>query len=383
MRYAWLTLFIVTIITAFILAYTVRHLSIDTDTADMIDPKLPHRRAHQAYREAFPTLTNDIVVFTEAANASAAEEVADKLTAAIRETPRIAHEVIQPGGGEFFATHGLLFLSLDELWALDERLNAAEPFIGALAHDPSLRGLFTTLGRGLETNLDHDEQAILIRMLDRVSAAVESLQAGQVASIRWRDELFVQSPPDSGRHRSFIMIDPVLSASSVQPALAAVDAVRAIAHDLESAYPEVRIRITGDAVMDSEELVTVANDARFTTVLSFLCVAIVLMIGLRTASLLGAVLLTLVCGLTWTAGLATYFIGALNIISVCFAVLFIGRGVDFGIQYSMRYLEESDRGRLREAALVAAGREAGGALALAAVGAAISFLAFVPTSYRG
>ena len=33
-------------------------------------------------------------------------------------------------------------------------------------------------------------------------------------------------------------------------------------------------------------------------------------------------------------------VGALNLISVAFAVLFVGIGVDFGIQFCVRYREE-------------------------------------------
>lgn len=382
-RRAWLTLFAAVVVTALGLIYTVADLGIDTDMSNMIDSRLPHRMAHQAYRAAFPNLTSDIVVFTESAHAGPAQDAADQIAASLRAQPTIARSVVQPGGGEFFATNGLLYLSTDELWKLDERLNAAEPFLGTLAHDPSLRGLLATLRRGFETELDRDQQQIILRMFDRISAAVEKLIAGHPEPIQWRDELFEPTPQATGIHRSFVLIDPVLDRASVQPALAAVNAVRGIVADLASNTADVRFRFTGDAVMDSEELVTVADDAKLTTLLSFVEVSLVIMLGLRTASLLSAVLLTLACGLIWTAAFATFFVGTLNMISVCFAVLFIGMGVDFGIQFTMRYLEESDRRLARTAAIVAAGQHAGGALALAAVGAAISFLAFVPTSYRG
>ena len=36
-------------------------------------------------------------------------------------------------------------------------------------------------------------------------------------------------------------------------------------------------------------------------------------------------------------------VGALNLISVAFAVLFVGLGVDFGIQFSVRYRDERFR----------------------------------------
>ena len=381
-RYAAFWLIATCLLTLGALVYTVRHLAIDTDTSNMLDPELPHRKAARNFREAFPDLPGSIVVFTEAAQLGAAEDAANALATAIRARADIARRVTQPGGGEFFETNGLLYLDTEALWKIDERLQAAAPFLGTLARDPSLRGLFATLSVGLETNLDDTQSALLTRMFDRISGALERLLAGHAEPLRWRDELFA-GQTTQGPQRAFILLDPVLDARDFQPAAPAVAALRDLIQGFKLQHPAVSIRMTGSAVMDSEELVTVAHDAKATTVLSFLCVAVVLMIGLRSATLVGGVLITLACGLIWTAAFATFAVGALNIISVCFAVLFIGMGVDFGIQYTMRYLEETDRGLARPTALVAAARAAGGALALAAIGAAVSFLAFVPTSYRG
>lgn len=381
-RHAWLVLVLAVLGTWGALQYTAGHIAIDTDTANMLDPELPHRQAHRRFRAAFPAQTGDVVVFTESSSAGAAEDAADALGKILASRPDIAAGFERPGAGEFFATHGLLYLDTDALWSLDERLQAAEPFLGTLAHDPSLRGIFTTLGKGLDSELDEAQQDMLKRMFDRVSAATERLQAGDARPMRWRDELFAE---DDGAavHRAFVLIDPALAKRDFQPELPGIDALREVLATLAKDHPDVRFRLTGSAVMDAEELETVADDAKLTTALSFALVALVLAVGLRSPTLVTGVLITLACGLVWTAAFATAAVGALNIISVCFAVLFIGMGVDFGIQFTMRYLEQTDRGMARAEALVAAAEGAGGALALAAVGAAICFFAFVPTSYLG
>ena len=383
-HHAWAVLLLSLVATGGALQYTATHIGIDTDTSNMLDPSLPHRQAHRRYRAAFPDLPGAVVVFAEGESRGAVDEAADALAAALRDRPDIAQRVEQPGGGEFFATHGLLYLDVDALWALDERLQAAEPFLGTLAHDPSLRGIFATLGKGLSRTLDPDQQAMLQRMFDRISDALDRLASGDTRPVRWRDELFASDDETSDTpRRAFVLIDPAEVAREFQPEAPAITALREMLSALALAHPEIRFRITGPAVMDIEELDTVAAEASLTTMLSFLLVAVVLMVGLRSPTQVFAVLITLACGLVWTAAFAAFAVGALNIISVCFAVLFIGMGVDFGIQFSMRYLEEIDRGLPREAALVAAGQGAGGALALAAVGAAICFLCFVPTAYLG
>ncbi|MDA0239657.1 MAG: MMPL family transporter, partial [Proteobacteria bacterium] len=89
------------------------------------------------------------------------------------------------------------------------------------------------------------------------------------------------------------------------------------------------------------------------------------------------------CGLIWTAAFALAAVGALNLISVAFAVLFIGLSVDFGIHFALRYNEAYGQGISSTAALQSAAGSVGGAITLTAVAAAIGFFAFLPTDYRG
>jgi hypothetical protein len=111
-------------------------------------------------------------------------------------------------------------------------------------------------------------------------------------------------------------------------------------------------------------------------------VVVLLVAGLRSLRLVTATLITLVAGLLWTAAFAVAAFEALNIISVAFAVLFIGLSVDFGIHFALRYREAIGGAGQREA-LKEAGKGVGLALLLSAIAAAIGFLSFLPTDYRG
>ena len=387
-RHAKVLLVLTTLLTGLMLYYTATHIAINTDTSEMLDPKLPHRQASKAYDLAFPNVAGELVMFVEAAHAGDAEDLADALAAEIRTHRDIVQAVFRPGGGEHFAQNGLLYLDPDALWALDQRLAEAEPFLGTLARDPSLRGLFATLEDGLDNIENADQQKLLVKLFDRLSATIEDLLAGKPGRVYWRDELFAdeaggQAMQNGVPKRAFILVKPTIKHSDFQPAEATLDLLNALKARTARDHPALRVRITGSVPMESEELVTVAHDAKLTTALSLGLVTLLLVWGLRAPGPVVAVFVALTFGLVWTAAFATLAIGSLNIISVCFAVLFIGMGVDFGIQFAMRYLEECDRGAAQDAALAAAAGGVGGALTLAAVGAAISFFAFVPTDYRG
>ncbi|WGS21792.1 MULTISPECIES: MMPL family transporter [unclassified Bradyrhizobium] len=112
-------------------------------------------------------------------------------------------------------------------------------------------------------------------------------------------------------------------------------------------------------------------------------VLIALWLALRSWKIIAAVFFSLLVGLATTAALGLAMVGSFNLISIAFFVLFVGLGVDFGIQFSVRYrAERRDHGNLLPA-LESAAKKAGTPLALAASATAVGFFAFLPTSYRG
>ena len=135
--------------------------------------------------------------------------------------------------------------------------------------------------------------------------------------------------------------------------------------------------------MATEELGSVTAGAQKAGWISLVLVALMLFIGLGSSRLVLATLITLVTGLIWTAGFAIAAVGHLNLISVAFAVLFIGLGVDFVIHFVLRFREEISAGRVQAEALDQATKELGGALTLCAAAAAIGFFSFLPTNYVG
>jgi hypothetical protein len=76
-------------------------------------------------------------------------------------------------------------------------------------------------------------------------------------------------------------------------------------------------------------------------------------------------------------------VGSLNLLSIAFAVLFVGLGVDFGIQFSVRYRSERFKNDNLQLALENAARRSAVPLSLAAMATAAGFLCFLPTDYKG
>src|SRR5205814_2956502 len=132
-----------------------------------------------------------------------------------------------------------------------------------------------------------------------------------------------------------------------------------------------------------DELATLREGAFLNATLTVVAVLFILWLALRSARLILAVFISLMAGLAITAALGFMMVGALNLLSIAFAVLFIGLGVDFGIQFSVRYRSERHERNNLAVALRSAAEKAGAPLSLAAMATAAGFLSFLPTDYKG
>jgi hypothetical protein len=366
--------------------FVARNVAINTDTEDMLSPDLPFQKYSREEDEAFPQLSDMLVVVIDGQTPDLADDAAIALAGTMRELPAVFRSVFDPAADPFFRRNGLLYRSTDELYALSDRLAEAQPFLGALWRDPSLRGLFDMLRLAIDAVLESGNTAPPIeigRVLTVMAETLDVQKEGRFSRLSWQ-QLMMDDGDEKGPYRRFILVQPVLDYGSLQPATAAIDAVRRLADEI-GLTPDrgVRVRLTGSAAMAEDELRSVEEGMGLAAVVSLILVVGLLFWSFRSVRMALATLLTLLMGLVWTAAFATLAIGRLNLISVAFAVLFIGLSVDFGIHFGLRYREAVRAAAGSGAALREAAESVGGALALCALAAAIGFFSFLPTAYLG
>lgn len=365
-------------------AYVASHFAIDTDSARLIAENVPWRQRELAIAAAFPRRVDLIVVVVDGAT----PELAERATASLAERLTGEHPffraVWRPDGGPFFDRTGLLFESADVVGQTMQRLIAAQPLLGTLAADPSLRGLMDALAlmlEGMQRDRTHDDSPV--QALDALGAAFEAVAAGETPAFSWQT-LFTGRPPEARALRRFILVQPVLHYGALQPGAAASNVIRRVATDLRlDAGSYVRVRLTGPVPIADEEFSTLAEGAVLNATVTMLAVIALLWIALRSWRLIAAVLASLAAGLIVTAAFGLFVFRAFNLISIAFAILFVGLGVDFGIQFCMAYRARRHATGELHRALRDGAFEVGGALALAAASTAAGFLAFLPTAYEG
>ncbi|MGH6738620.1 MAG: MMPL family transporter, partial [Bradyrhizobium sp.] len=211
----------------------------------------------------------------------------------------------------------------------------------------------------------------------------EKINAGQTTSFSWH-VLMQGKESEPSDLRRFINIQAVLDYSQLEPGEKATDVIRQAAADLKlDANYQARVRLTGPVPMADEEFATIKENAGLNATVTIAVVLLILWLALRSVRIIFAVFVSLVVGLAVTAALGLLMVGTLNLISVYFAVLFVGLGVDFGIQFSVRYRAERHLLDDVRGALLQAGRRAGAPLTLAALATTAGFLSFLPTDYKG
>ncbi|NDG50088.1 MAG: hopanoid biosynthesis-associated RND transporter HpnN, partial [Rhodospirillales bacterium] len=360
---------------------TVTRFELNSDVTQLFPQDLPWRLNERAMDVAFPDRIDVIAVVIDAPSGAAASRTAEALAQALRAQPQIFRNVRRPDAGTFFEQHAALFLSLDEVRDLTERLIEAQPLLGSLAADPSLRGVAELLRSAME-GVARGEASLsqLASPMVAFSAAAEAALAGRVAEPDW-NLMMTGRAASALETRRFVLAQPVLDFSELEAGHSATEAIRAAAAAL--ARPGITIRITGNIPMADEEFATLAEGAVENVVLSLGLTVLLLWMALRSWRLIWPLMVLVVAGLAWTAAFGVLAVGHFNPLTIAFAVLFIGLGVDFGIQYSVQYRAERQAAGALAPALLAAARVAGPGMTLAAMACTLSFFAFIPTDYLG
>ncbi len=373
------------------LFYTVSELGIHSETEALFPEDLPFRVRDARFLETFPMLHENIVLVVEGPTAEGTRDATARLAERLASQSELFPRVAVPAH-PFFERHGLLYRDVDELDALTDRLARLQPLLAGLVADESLRGLMDQTRVAVEAlhrrRLDDFDLVPILDRLEETIATTLSEPTDTGHRLDW-SAIIDWGQQDGDPRRRVIQVQPALDYGSMAAARESILRLREIVHELGFATVEdpmprdYRVRMTGDLVLNFDEMALLRTQVAGAGVGSFLVVAILLYVALRSGRLVLATVTSLLFGLVLTAGFATLAIGHLNMISVAFAVLFIGLGVDFGIHLCMRFQELREAGAHPDEALEASARGVGSSLMLCAATTSVGFFAFVPTDFVG
>jgi hopanoid biosynthesis associated RND transporter like protein HpnN len=382
---AWIVVLLALALATTATTYVLGHFAMSSNTYDLLSPKLPWRIRETEFNTLFPQAGPKIVVVVDGQTPELTEAATTSLAQLLRTEHRLFRSVHRPDSGPFWARNGLLYAPTQEVQATMAQLIKVEPFLGPMAADPSLRGLMGALSTALQgVNSGQTSLENILGPIRRLAEALESLRSDDKrAYFSWRN-LISGSAPDEQELRHLILVDPHLEFSQLQPGEVPIAAIRTAARALRlDAAHGVSVRITGPVALQDEEFATLAERAPLIAALAIAAISMMLWMAVRSIWLIVAILGTTLVGLVSAAALGLGIFHRFNVISVAFIPLFVGLGIDLGIQFSVRYRAERGTQKDVRAALVATGQVMGRSLTLAAAAIAAGFLAFAPTAYYG
>ena len=380
-RVPWLWIAAFCLAGALCFYYIINNLGVNTNTEEMLSADLPFRINLARLQKAFPQDARTILVVVEAATPEQSNSAIQQLGALFRSQNDVVKDVYIPGDEAFFQKHALLYEDLEDLDKLAMNITRAQPFLGRLARDNSLSEFASLLGHVI--NAKNSKLPIdLEEFIAHTSSAIKHAQTGQSNAISWQILILGSKSSLHPEHR-FILLKPVFNFNEMVPAEQSFKAVRRIVTNFQNIHPGVRIRLTGEVALEHEELEGISEDIAIAGLISLLLVCPALLFGLRSAKLALATLLTLITGLILSAGFATVAVGQLNVISIAFAVLYVGLGVDYAIHLCLRYREFINAKVPRLNAITSSVRAIGPSIILCTITTSIGFYAFIPTAYVG
>lgn len=356
--------------------YAANHLGVNTDTSAMIASDLEWRQDYIRYRDEFPLRSNTIIVVASGETLALANSAAQQIDSRLDLRTDHIIDSFNPFSDPPMGTRGLLLLDESQLSELADNLAAAQPVIGSLRQQFELEA-FLELLRLMVANDKVEESAALFR---GIATTVDSVLGGNPRDLDWS----TLTAPLTNSTKRMIMIKPVLDAGSPRPAKRALETVREVAQSVTDEYDgKVSFAMTGVVAVADDEFISVTNNIGRIGAIAFFSVAIVLVIAFRSARLILLSTVTLAAGLTGTAAFAAASVGDLNVISIAFAVLYIGLGIDFVFHYLLRIRERVAEGADVQTAAEDASGDVGASLVTCAVTTAAGFYAFIPTDFAG
>lgn len=381
---------------------TVFRLEFKTDRADLIDPTAAFHKKWINYTESFGS-SSDLVCVVESDTPEAIKYVLRTLGKRIEQHPELFENPLYQINPGDLPSKGLQYLTPQQLQTGLDRLNEYGPIYRGGRWDLTQVDLLfdrlryqiqsrSTSYRGEERNqyLEplFNHAAILSTSMSRYLADQDNFRSPWPAIVpvnermRERSQEVIYLLNQSGT-MGFLKVFPVHQENGFDGATNAIEKMRSIIGEVAAENPEAKISLTGIPVLENDEMRKSQSDMVNASIISCFGVGLLLFIGFRGFRHPILALIMLSAGMTWAFGYTTLTIGHLNILSVSFAVILIGLGIDFGIHYLARYIELRHRGEDLEPALLKTSSTVGTGIVTAALTTALAFYCAGLTPFLG
>ncbi len=383
----WLVIVVLFIITV-IAAFSASKLKTSMRWSDLLPMNDPMSQEFDRILKEYKSASNSIIVIQGKENEI--KQFAERIVPKIENINEFVERVDYKIDEEFFANHGFMLTREKDL----ERSSD-------IFKDLNLIPFLTHINDNFEAEYIEDEGALstkekednAVRYLDGIQYWIEVMkkfispkeEVSEVLADSAIDLLLFGDPYFISHDKSTLLINvkPTFNSMEINKDVASTDSIQKILDLTLKYFPDVRAGLTGTIPLARDEMVYGMQDMKNSSIIAIIFVLILFILSFRmwSAPLLAG--LNLILAIIITAGVSAIFLESLNQMSIMFAVILIGLGIDYSIHiisvYNERRATQEDNVIAMEQTLV----RSGSGIITGALTTSIAFFALSISSSRG
>ena len=372
--------------------YTVLFLKADMNRDDLVGGNQKYHEIYMAYQKEFPE-PDDLVVVVESGNLEDNRQFVERIAAKMLVETNLFQDVFYQQSMAVMGRKALQFATISNLVDMRETLRTARPFIGQFTQATNLVSVFEKVNQAFRTakqeeNADNDSLTNSLPALGRIiSQAHDALlrpgvpPSPNVATLLGHgDDVVLANYLTFAQGRIFVV---TCHAPNDDLTGDVVDRLRQLVAQTRNEVPGVNVGITGQPVLDDDEMVQSQKDATLASVLSLMLCAVIFIYGYHETGRPIKATICLLIGVGYTMAFTTFTVGHLNILTITFVPMLIGLAMDYAVHLITRYEEELHHGKTNEEAISRAMVYTGQGIFTGALTTAWAFLAMCFTHFQG
>lgn len=337
-------LLVCTLLAAGAVVYTVRNLEFRSDRSELVDPSLDFQRRYAEFRARFPRWDDAVVVVDTASAKSPA--VAEAFLAALEARLRADERFSAVTAGftsDEAPTSLILTEPLERIQSHVAQMKRATVVVTSPNLDNLLR--FSLLGG---SNLDAAQREQITALLGRAADAA----AGKRGDVLGLDQGMHRLIRPGGTLATVLVAlrDKSTDAERIESIKALREHIRELregpvrtraANDpmisrIPGPFESIRAGVTGIPVLEADETAQSTRDGERAGIVSLFGIVALMLVAYRGVVVPLLATFTLLIGVAWAFAFATLAVGHLQLLSITFATMLMGLGIDVAIHLIAR-----------------------------------------------
>jgi hypothetical protein len=375
---------------AFSVFYTATHWTLDMDKDDLVEG--PTHEVYMQYKKEFPG-EDQLAVIVQGDDQERNRQFVERLAARLEPETNLFTNVFYKGDLRAMGSKALLFVPEGDLKEMQQKLAEYKPFIDQFTTATNLDSFFELINKQFRTAKEEENsqndaligalpalQGIVDQASDSLARPGTPVSPGVSALFGGGAEAEQRMYITYAHGKIYLVTARPANAEVVSDA---VERMRELMRQTEIEVPGVNVGLTGEPVLDYDEMQQSTKDSIMASVVSLIICSLIFIYAYKETGRPLKAVACLIIGLGYTMAFTFSVVGHLNILTITFAPILIGLAIDFGIHLITRYEEETRNGSTPEQAVERAIVYTGQGIIIGALTTSMAFLAMGFTHFKG